>query len=132
MCWKEGNVRQKVYCYQRYIWQCHIIMASQNQSLLKIFSFEKQVLELAEVRLTIVQQIYRVYYTYIHCIIRVSTRFTRALILIVGIIFLLEASRTKGNITSFFWKWIERGPWRTSKVFCKLWQVGKHRVHPPR
>ena len=37
------------------IWQCHIIMASQNQSL-----FEKQVLELAEVRLTIVQQIYRV------------------------------------------------------------------------
>ena len=37
-----------------------------------------------------------------------STRFTRALILIVGIIFLLEASRTKGNITSFFWKRIER------------------------
>ena len=37
-----------------------------------------------------------------------STRFTRALILIVGIIFLLEASRTKRNITSFFWKWIER------------------------
>ena len=55
------------------IWQCHIIMASQNQSLLKIFSFEKQVLELAEVRLTIVQQIYRVYHTYIHIHIYIYT-----------------------------------------------------------